>query len=43
MEESGSPLDIGLSQLQHLVDGQLSALNAIQTKVGVLLGFDVTT
>lgn len=36
-------LETGLDQSQRVLDGQFSSLNSIQTKVGVLLGFDVTT
>ena len=36
-------LDLGLSQAQRLLDNQLSSVDTIQTKIGVLLGFAATT
>lgn len=36
-------LDIGVEQTQRLLDSQLSSVDAIQTKIGVLLGFASTS
>lgn len=32
-------LDLGIAQVQRLLDGQLASVDSIQTKIGVLLGF----
>ncbi|HTT15448.1 MAG TPA: hypothetical protein VMG81_06720 [Thermoplasmata archaeon] len=36
-------LDLGVAQVQRLLDNQLSSVDTIQTKIGVLLGFAATS
>lgn len=39
---AASKLDVGLELSKRLLDNQLDSVNQLQTKVGVLLGFDAT-
>lgn len=38
-----SKLDIGMDLSKRILDNQLASIDQLQTKVGVLLGFDATT